>query len=277
MKKEENIENAISELFNGFEPEVDPVLWSKIKQKITKQNKTKRVEKKKIIKKVFFTAGASSVAFILLFFVFSPQETKRTKEKTKQKRVEMFFEKKKTKEAAKKETKATEEKIKIQQKKKQQAVQNETPQGRIEEQGELETKTENRKENKPEKNVEKPAEKITGGAPLVLEEKKEKEVLEDLIQEKEEEKIFVPNVFTPNNDGKNDYFKIKTTGIKEFSITILSKKNEVVFRSTDTSFVWGGTGLYQDKQPEGSYVYYIIGKNKGGDPIKKHGFLFLKR
>ena len=34
MKKEENIERAISEIFNGFEPELDPVLWSKIKQKI---------------------------------------------------------------------------------------------------------------------------------------------------------------------------------------------------------------------------------------------------
>ena len=76
---------------------------------------------------------------------------------------------------------------------------------------------------------------------------------------------------------KQKIFELKRLSDVEGTSIFAGKKNEVVFRSTDTSFVWGGTGLYQDKQPEGSYVYYIIGKNKAGDPIKKHGFLFLKR
>ncbi|MBB78692.1 MAG: hypothetical protein CL844_06780 [Crocinitomicaceae bacterium] len=96
-------------------------------------------------------------------------------------------------------------------------------------------------------------------------------------QLKEEAEIFVPNVFTPNNDGKNDRFIIKTRAIKEFSITILNTKNEAVFHSVDTSFVWDGKDVYQNNLPEGNYVYFIIAKNKRGEPIKKHGFLFLKR
>jgi len=106
---------------------------------------------------------------------------------------------------------------------------------------------------------------------------KESKELENVSRQELEQKIFVPNVFTPNNDGKNDRFEIKSEGLEEFSITILSEQNKVVYSSVDTSFFWDGIDFYQIKQPEGRYVYYIIGKNKSGVLIKKSGFLFLKR
>jgi len=83
MKKEENLEKNISELFNGFEPSVDPHLWLKIKQKINKKEKREKRGKKETIKKVFLsTAVVSSLLFLVIMLVFYNQEKEIVKEKT---------------------------------------------------------------------------------------------------------------------------------------------------------------------------------------------------
>ena len=128
-----------------------------------------------------------------------------------------------------------------------------------------------------EKKIEREVQETNEAEKRSIVSTKESKELESVRREELEQKIFIPNIFTPNNDGKNDYFRIKSEGLEEFSITILSEQNKVVYRSVDTSFFWGGIDFNQIKQPEGRYVYYIIGKNKSGDPIKKSGFLFLKR
>lgn len=55
--------------------------------------------------------------------------------------------------------------------------------------------------------------------------------------------VFVPNAFTPNNDGNNDVFKLFgiTRSIVFLQIQIFNRIGEKVFESQDHDFVWDGT------------------------------------
>jgi gliding motility-associated-like protein len=68
--------------------------------------------------------------------------------------------------------------------------------------------------------------------------------------------IYIPNVFTPNDDGKNDTWKIYTEGLSMNRISIFNRIGEVVFSTTDTNSGWDGTNKLQ-KLPPGVYVYLI--------------------
>ncbi|GAB2575504.1 T9SS type B sorting domain-containing protein [Spirosoma areae] len=73
--------------------------------------------------------------------------------------------------------------------------------------------------------------------------------------------IKVPNVFTPNGDGFNDYFAIKDMPAnsceEQFkSINITNRWGQVVFTSTDPKFRWYGTD-----SPAGTY-YYLLQTSK---------------
>lgn len=66
----------------------------------------------------------------------------------------------------------------------------------------------------------------------------------------------VPNVFSPNNDGKNDYFYIKgnlpNECIEEFNIKIYNRWGKMIYESNDFSFRWIG-----DKHDPGVYFYVV--------------------
>jgi gliding motility-associated-like protein len=83
----------------------------------------------------------------------------------------------------------------------------------------------------------------------------------------------LPNIFTPNNDGTNDFLTVNSEGINEFYLIVLNASNQVVYSSSDPNFTWDGTGLNGDKIPVGDYVYYITGKDKLGAPIYKSSLL----
>ncbi len=76
----------------------------------------------------------------------------------------------------------------------------------------------------------------------------------------------IPNVFSPNKDGINDYFNINNnypaSCIDDFSIVIYNRWGENVFESKDFGFQWSGEGL-----PVGVYFYVIKlkGREKAGN------------
>lgn len=86
------------------------------------------------------------------------------------------------------------------------------------------------------------------------------------------------NVFTPNNDGVNDYFYLETGKLKEFSISILDKENKVVYMSEDPKFQWDGTHyLTGEKVPNGNYSYIIYAVDWSGEQIKQFNLLYLTK
>ena len=55
--------------------------------------------------------------------------------------------------------------------------------------------------------------------------------------------VFVPNTFTPNNDGVNDVFIPITRAIssEEYEFTVFNRWGTMIFRSTSPNVGWDGT------------------------------------
>ncbi len=70
--------------------------------------------------------------------------------------------------------------------------------------------------------------------------------------------IFIPNVFTPNGDGANDYFEVfgNKESWKQFNVMVFNRWGEKVYESNDMNFKWDGyyKGLLQNP---GVYVYTV--------------------
>ncbi len=88
--------------------------------------------------------------------------------------------------------------------------------------------------------------------------------------------IFVPTVFTPNGDNKNDLMRVYGTGIKTVTFKIFNRLGELVFETQDFDIVenqskgWDGTfkgTLLQD----GNYTWAIVGKFIDDTDIKVQG------
>jgi hypothetical protein len=78
-------------------------------------------------------------------------------------------------------------------------------------------------------------------------------------------KIKLPNVFTPNNDGQNDWLEIDWKGlaVSDFSLVVLNQNNQVVYRSSDPNFNWSGTDLGGEKLAPGFFIYFVTGQING--------------
>jgi gliding motility-associated-like protein len=86
----------------------------------------------------------------------------------------------------------------------------------------------------------------------------------------------LPNIFTPNGDGNNDFLKLDIANVTEFVIVILDAKSDIVFKSEDADFKWDGTNLKGDKLPIGNYIYYVTAKDLEGKAITKYSSLTIK-
>ncbi|MBO9681681.1 MAG: gliding motility-associated C-terminal domain-containing protein [Flavisolibacter sp.] len=87
--------------------------------------------------------------------------------------------------------------------------------------------------------------------------------------------IFVPNAFTPNNDGRNDVLKAIPVGIKVFKyFVIYNRYGEKIFHSTNPSQGWNGN-LNGRLQPNGVFVWYAEGEDVNGKLITRKGTVLL--
>lgn len=66
--------------------------------------------------------------------------------------------------------------------------------------------------------------------------------------------IFIPNVFTPNNDGLNDFFVIDNVNLESLDIVIYDRWGKFLYTTGDKNFRWDGTFKGNDL-PEGVYYY----------------------
>jgi gliding motility-associated-like protein len=67
----------------------------------------------------------------------------------------------------------------------------------------------------------------------------------------------VPNVFTPNDDGKNDFFMMNHAYIGTFSIQIVNRWGILVFESNTIDDPWNGQTTKNEPAADGTYFYTI--------------------
>lgn len=91
-----------------------------------------------------------------------------------------------------------------------------------------------------------------------------------------EAEVFVPDIFTPNGDGTNDYLLVKGRYVNTYSITIFSRWGEVVYASTDMSVGWSGSNNFV-YAPDGAYTYKIIATDINNKEFIKTGTVTLTR
>ena len=92
-----------------------------------------------------------------------------------------------------------------------------------------------------------------------------------------EEEVTLPNIFTPNNDGANDFFEINIGEKQDFQIVVINHMNKVVFQSNSVDFRWDGMLPSGDPAPSGNYVYFISAKTMSGKDFVKSSKLRIQR
>lgn len=89
--------------------------------------------------------------------------------------------------------------------------------------------------------------------------------------------IYVPNGFTPNNDGINDRFQITVQGrINKFSISVYNKWGNLVYSGNNINQSWDGT-INGIPVPIGVYVYIINAISFDNKNIRQNGTITLLR
>ena len=83
----------------------------------------------------------------------------------------------------------------------------------------------------------------------------------------------VPNVFTPNNDGRNDDFVVNVLNPTSYSITIYDRWGKKVYTSTDPNAYWTGLILSTQEMTSDGVYYYIIKATCGVNDYVKKGFV----
>jgi len=81
----------------------------------------------------------------------------------------------------------------------------------------------------------------------------------------DEPNIFIPNAFTPNNDGENDIFRVRASSlITEFYLAVYNRWGEQIFESRDIATGWDGAFRGRTLSPDvyGFFVQIRCGDNE---------------
>ncbi len=71
----------------------------------------------------------------------------------------------------------------------------------------------------------------------------------------------IPNVFTPNNDDRNDLFIIRSNGRDIYTLTVFTRSGVKVFKTTGKTIVWDGKTPAGVLVSPGVYYYVLTGEN----------------
>lgn len=87
---------------------------------------------------------------------------------------------------------------------------------------------------------------------------------------------FIPNAFTPNDDGVNDVFYIPDANFFRFEIAVYDRWGNRVFFSDSPSFRWNGESAGK-QVPSGVYVYVLSASSQRKADIKRSGTITIVR
>ena len=89
--------------------------------------------------------------------------------------------------------------------------------------------------------------------------------------------FYIPSAFTPNDDGKNDVFKVIGEDIKQFSLTIFDRWGHIIFSTKNLEEGWDGTSVNNYPLPSGVYPYRLEIKSKKNKDFVENGSVTLIR
>lgn len=69
--------------------------------------------------------------------------------------------------------------------------------------------------------------------------------------------LFIPNVFSPNGDGVNDYYLVDYTGSQRFLLQVFDRWGVMTYQSNNKTKGWDGTNAEGLEVPEGIYYYLV--------------------
>jgi gliding motility-associated-like protein len=87
----------------------------------------------------------------------------------------------------------------------------------------------------------------------------------------------IPNVFTPDGDGENDFFFINNNGMKEFQIDIFNRWGTKVFSSSDAAVKWDGRSAKGSELSDGTYFFILKAVSINKKDVSTTGFVSLFR
>ena len=88
--------------------------------------------------------------------------------------------------------------------------------------------------------------------------------------------IYVPTLFTPNNDGVNDVLFVRGENIMDFEFRVYNQLGIMLFQTTNQDMGWKGSVNGKD-EPAGNYVWTVVGKNRRDKTIKLQGVVTIAR
>ncbi|MCC6816576.1 MAG: gliding motility-associated C-terminal domain-containing protein [Saprospiraceae bacterium] len=71
-----------------------------------------------------------------------------------------------------------------------------------------------------------------------------------------EEDVYLPNIFSPNNDSNNDQWRIRSNFVETLELYVYDRWGERVFETRDPNFQWDGTYKGAELKPD-VYAYYF--------------------
>ncbi len=87
--------------------------------------------------------------------------------------------------------------------------------------------------------------------------------------------ILIPNVFTPNNDGINDFFYVKSNNLFDFHCYIYNRWGILLYQYSDVNGSWNGNDKNQLSCVSGVYFYQITYVDKEQKTASKSGTIEL--
>ncbi len=91
------------------------------------------------------------------------------------------------------------------------------------------------------------------------------------------EGIDVPNVFTPNGDGRNDFLTIPGGGILEYELVIYNRWGQTIFSTTAREINWDGRTTAGVEASAGTYYYTLKATGLSGTDYSQVGHITLLR
>ncbi|NTV82985.1 MAG: T9SS type B sorting domain-containing protein, partial [Bacteroidales bacterium] len=89
--------------------------------------------------------------------------------------------------------------------------------------------------------------------------------------------IELNSVFTPNEDGYNDFFEVKSVGLEDMLVKIFNQWGNKVYEITEVDGKWDGMTSSGAEAPDGTYFYSLTATGINSQVYERKGSVLLLR